>query len=149
MALRSAQLWCALFAGVHVYWGLGGAAGLAESAGVELASDRPGWFVGVGLWGVAGLLVVTAIVLGVLAHRPAKDDRLRGRRAAFRVVALAGVLLLVRGLLLELALPLDLGGLASAIGPEQTRWSVAVWNPWFIAGGMAFLIAGTGRVQRG
>lgn len=149
LGLRLAGSWSAVFAGVHVYWALGGAAGLAESAGVELASTRPGWFVGVGLWGVAGVLVVAATGLGVLAHLPARGYPLRPWRLAFQVIALTGALLLLRGLVLELALLLDVDGLASAVGPEQTRWSLLLWNPWFIAGGAAFLVGSTGQDQCG
>lgn len=41
--------WAAAFAVLHVYWALGGSAGLAGSAGEQLATERPGWFVAVGL----------------------------------------------------------------------------------------------------
>ena len=36
-----AAAWALLFAALHLYWGLGGAWGLAESAGARLAAERP------------------------------------------------------------------------------------------------------------
>lgn len=35
--------WATLFAALHFFWALGGSAGLATSAGVELATERPDW----------------------------------------------------------------------------------------------------------
>jgi heme/copper-type cytochrome/quinol oxidase subunit 2 len=56
-----AVAWCAAFTVLHVYWALGGNIGLAESAGAELAREKPTAFVLIGLWGVAALLVVGGV----------------------------------------------------------------------------------------
>nr|WP_157528643.1 DUF3995 domain-containing protein [Kibdelosporangium sp. MJ126-NF4] len=45
-------VWCVLFAVLHIYWAVGGEAGLASSAGVDLATRRPLGFVLLGLWGL-------------------------------------------------------------------------------------------------
>nr|CTQ96950.1 hypothetical protein [Kibdelosporangium sp. MJ126-NF4] len=37
---------------LHIYWAVGGEAGLASSAGVDLATRRPLGFVLLGLWGL-------------------------------------------------------------------------------------------------
>jgi Protein of unknown function (DUF3995) len=133
-----ASAWCAVFAVLHVFWALGGDIGLAESAGIELASRRPMMFVLVGLWGVAALLVVGAAFARALArHHP----RGRLRRPAILTGLLVGTALLVRGVGIELVLLLDAGGIASSVGPVQTRWSLLLWNPWFMLGGVAFLFA--------
>jgi Protein of unknown function (DUF3995) len=131
--------WCCLFAALHVFWALGGSAGLATSAGTELAAERPAWFVAVGLWGVAVVLLIGAAVLyafssGVLSGRVA--------RVLGVLIVLAGLVMVARGVLVEAALVFDLGGVRSEVGPAQTRWSLALWDPWFIAGGA--LVAATG-----
>ena len=65
---HAAAAWAGLFAALHLFWAAGGALGLAESAGRELAAERPLWFVAAGLYGVA-LALVTAAGLGVLLAR--------------------------------------------------------------------------------
>jgi hypothetical protein len=136
--------WCVVFAGVHVYWAVGGNAGLASSAGSALAAERPLSFVLLGLWGTAVLLAAGAVFCAGLARwRP------RGRtKLAMAVVGwLVGALLLARGLLLEIVLSTGAGGVAASVGPAESHWSLALWNPWFIAGGV-FLLLAAYRFQR-
>lgn len=144
-----ASVWCVFFAVLHVYWALGGNIGLAESAGVDLASRRPLTFVLFGLWGVAALLLGGAVLGGVLVRA-----RTRGmpRRLAIIAGGVIGTTLLVRGVGVELVLLLDLGGIASSVGPAQTHWSLLLWNPWFMLGGIAFVhgtcrLASLGRAE--
>jgi hypothetical protein len=59
-----AVLWCLIFGAVHVFWALGGDAGLASSAGARLAAQRPELFVVFGLWGVAAVLAGGALLAG-------------------------------------------------------------------------------------
>ncbi|WP_018681796.1 DUF3995 domain-containing protein [Actinokineospora enzanensis] len=135
---HAAATWCTVFALLHLYWALGGSLGLAVSAGPTLAANRPTWFVLAGLWGVAALLLLGAVFTLALSHwRP------RGylRRAATLLGYLIGGLLLLRGVLIELALATNLGGVATETGPAQTRWSLYLWNPWFILGGALILLA--------
>ena len=131
-------MWCVLFAVVHLYWALGGQRGLASSAGAELATGRPLWFVLGGLWGVAVVLLVGA-AFGIGLTR----WRFRGtlRRLVVVVGLLGGGLLVVRGLLLEVVLATGAGGVSNAVGPEQTYWSLLLWNPWFVLGGAMVLLA--------
>ncbi|WNV76828.1 DUF3995 domain-containing protein [Geodermatophilus sp. DSM 44513] len=134
-----AAAWCASFAALHVYWALGGGVGLAQSAGAELARTRPTAFVLVGLWGVAALLSAGSTSWCALALGRPRGRRLRV--AAIVTGSAAGVLLLVRALVVQGVLLLDAGGVASSVGPDQTRWSLWLWNPWFLLGGAAFLVA--------
>ena len=134
-----AVAWCTAFAVLHVYWAVGGEVGLAESAGVELARRRPTAFVLIGLWGVAALLVVGVVFWSAVSRGWLRSHRMR--RSAAVVGLLGGALLLVRGAVLEVVLLLDTGGIASAVGPGQTQWSLWLWNPWFVVGGMVFLVA--------
>ncbi|GAB3899092.1 hypothetical protein GCM10029964_084520 [Kibdelosporangium lantanae] len=139
-----ACVWCVLFAALHVYWAVGGDVGLASSAGTDLATHRPSWFVLLGLWGVALLLVAgAAFSVGMTRWR------LRGRLRRVVVILgwLGGVVLLARGLLLEVVLLTGAGGIASAVGPSQTHWSLILWNPWFVLGGLVVSLA-TCQLQR-
>nr|WP_243867387.1 DUF3995 domain-containing protein [Actinophytocola oryzae] len=139
-----ACVWCVLFAVLHIYWAAGGAVGLASSAGADLAAHRPPWFVLLGLWGVALLLLAgAAFSVGTTCWR--LTGRLR--RAMVILGWLGGIGLLARGLLLEVVLLTGAGGVASAVGPSQTQWSLILWNPWFALGGLVVSLA-TRQFQR-
>jgi Protein of unknown function (DUF3995) len=131
-----AAAWCVLFAVLHMYWAVGGSVGLASSAGADLAARRPWWFVLGGLWAVALMLLVGAgFSIGLT----------RWRRRPGRVVAalgwFGGGLLLARGLVLEAALAIRASGLSAAVSGQEVRWSLLLWNPWFVVGGMVMLLA--------
>ena len=133
-----AAAWATLFAVLHLFWALGGSTGLASSAGTDLARQRPGWFVAGGLWGVGGLLLGAAALGVVLARSRPRGWR---RRALLLAGAAVALLLLIRGISVEVLL---LGGALdgnTAISPDQRRWSLLLWNPWFVAGGLAFGLA--------
>ncbi|MDT0275252.1 DUF3995 domain-containing protein [Blastococcus goldschmidtiae] len=134
-----ASSWAALFALLHIFWALGAPWLLASSAGTALAADRPTWFVIAGLWGVAALLVVGAVMGVALAQR-----RTGGRAARFVVVlsCLGGACLLLRGVVVQVVLLTDAGGVASNVGEEQMRVSLLLWNPWFVLGGLLFAATG-------
>lgn len=127
-----------LFTAVHLYWALGGQHGLASSAGAQLAAQRPLWFVAVGLWGVAvALLTGAGFSIGLTRWR----CRGRMRRVIAALGWLGGGLLLVRGLLLEVVLATGSGGVPDAVDAAETHWSLVLWNPWFMLGGVLVLIA--------
>lgn len=144
----AAAAWCAVFAALHFFWALGGSTGLASSAGRDLAQRRPTAFVVLGLCGVAALLVGGIGVLWVADGRTGS----RGwTRRAVVCVGLVGVVLTLRGVVLEVLLWLDAGGLRTEVGALETRWSLVLWDPWFVLGGVLFLwtaaatAASTGR----
>jgi hypothetical protein len=112
---------------------------LASSAGITLATERPTWFLLLGLWGVALTLLAGASIGFALARR-----RTSGRSARLMALlsSLAGVCLLLRGVAVEVALLTDVGGVAGNVGPEQTHISLILWNPWFALGGLLFSAAG-------
>jgi len=126
--------WALLFAAVHVFWGLGGSAGLASSAGAELAAERPGWFVVAGLWGVAALLLAAAGLAVALLRGPY-------RRLLVRVGAAVGLGLLLRGSAVQVLMLSGAYDGNAAITSSQRHWSLVLWNPWFVVGGVAFLLA--------
>lgn len=127
-----------LFAALHLYWALGGSVGLAESAGRQVAQQRPGWFVALGLYGVAALLLGAAGV-GLAVARGAGLGR---RRWVLPLVTagIAGVLLL-RGVAVHLLLLSDTAYGGGAISAAQRTWTLWVWNPWFLLGGVLFGLA--------
>ncbi|MYW46676.1 DUF3995 domain-containing protein [Streptomyces sp. SID161] len=132
-----ACLWAVAFAGLHFYWAVGGVVGLSISAG-PLATERPLWFVVAGLWGVGALCLLGALLAWLLA-RPG----LRGVPALLARWLGWGVsaLLLVRGVGIEVLLLTDATHLDTSVSEEQRAWTLALWNPWFIAGGLAFGLA--------
>ncbi|MEU2513496.1 DUF3995 domain-containing protein [Streptomyces syringium] len=134
---RIACWWAIAFAGLHFYWAVGGDVGLSVSAG-PLASERPLWFVVAGLWGVGVLCLLGALLAWLLA-----PSRLRGvpARLARGLGWGAGALLLVRGIGIEVLLLTGTTHLDSSVSAGQRAWTLALWNPWFIAGGLAFGLA--------
>ncbi|NKY50857.1 DUF3995 domain-containing protein [Nocardia vermiculata] len=135
----AAITWCCVFAAVHWFWALGGSVGLASSAGSDLATRRPPLFVAAGLWGVGAVLLAGAAFVGVAA---AGNVPLRWRRIMAWTIGLAGLVLLARGVLVQVALATDMGGVRGEVGPHQTRWSLVLWNPWFVLGGVLLAAAG-------
>lgn len=131
-----AAAWCAVFAAVHLFWAVGGKAGLASSAGRELAGRRPVSFVVFGLFGVA-VLLLAGIALVMVTSGLIGAERLS--RVAGLVAAVVGAALVIRGVTLEVLLATGAGGLRATVGPLETRWSLALWNPWFAFGGALFL----------
>ncbi|MFJ2629532.1 DUF3995 domain-containing protein [Streptomyces sp. NPDC087532] len=142
---RIACAWAVAFAVLHLYWALGGDLGLSVSAG-PLTEERPGWFVAVGLWGVGSLCLVAG-VLGWLLARP------HPRGLAGRLIKALGwgvcAVLLVRGIAVEVLLLTNTAGQEIDVSPEQRLWTLLLWNPWFLVGGLVFGLAarGSGRAN--
>ena len=134
---RIACWWALAFAGLHFYWAVGGEVGLSISAG-PLATERPLWFVVAGLWGVGALCVLGALLAWLLAR-----SRLRGVPAQLARWLGWGVsaLLLARGIGIEVLLLTNATHLEGSVSVGQRAWTLALWNPWFIAGGLAFGLA--------
>lgn len=136
MAAGAAALWCGLFACLHLFWALGGSIGLASSAGSSLASRRPIGFVIFGLYGVALLLLIGIAFIAMMLRARASSPQ---RRALAALVAVVGVVLVIRGGALELLLAVNAAEIRTTVGPLQTRWSLMLWNPWFALGGALFI----------
>ncbi|MFG2628596.1 DUF3995 domain-containing protein [Streptomyces sp. NPDC048473] len=133
---HSACLWAIAFAGLHFYWAVGGDVGLSVSAG-SLATDRPLWFVVAGLWGVGALCLIGALLAWLLTH-----CRLRGVPGLLAkwLGWGAGFLLLARGIGIEVLLLTNTTHLDASVSAGQRAWTLALWNPWFIVGGLAFVL---------
>ena len=137
----AAAVWAGLFAAAHLYWALGGSIGLAQSAGAELARDRPTWFVVLGLYGVALLLALGAVLGVALAH--GQRGRWMSRLLPFVGGGVAAVLVL-RAVVVEALLLSDAGYGNGAVSPAERFWTLVLWNPWFLMGGVAFARAAMG-----
>jgi hypothetical protein len=133
----AAASWSAAFAALHLFWALGGSAGLAESAGARLARERPTQFVVGGLYGVAVVLAV-AVVLGVALARSPLNSR---RRWLPLLGAGVAAVLLLRAISVEALLLADAGYGDGAVSGAQRWWTLALWNPWFLLGGLLFALA--------
>jgi len=55
------------------------------------------------------------------------------------LLAVVGVVLLLRGLALEVLLATNTAGLRANVGPLETHWGLILWNPWFALGGVLFI----------
>ena len=85
------------------------------------------------------MLLVVAAALGLALARGLPVGR---RRWALPVVG-AGVatVLLLRATGVALLLLTDPGYGAGDISPAQRWWSLVLWNPWFLLGGISFGLA--------
>jgi hypothetical protein len=122
---------------LHFYWAIGGDVGLSISAG-PLATERPLWFVVAGLWGVGAVCLLGALLAWLLGW-----SELRGASALLARWLGCGVsaLLLARGIGIEVLLLTNTMHLDASVSEGQRAWTLALWNPWFIAGGLAFGLA--------
>ncbi|MFF3490079.1 DUF3995 domain-containing protein [Streptomyces sp. NPDC002795] len=132
--------WATAFACLHFFWALGGERGLAVSAGEQLASERPAWFVAGGLWGVGLVCLLGAVMALALRSRGVRGW---SRRALYLLGLSISVLLLARGVLIEVLL-ITGASATSGVSSAQKFWSLTVWNPWFILGGVLFGLAARG-----
>ncbi|GAA3933214.1 hypothetical protein GCM10022244_47210 [Streptomyces gulbargensis] len=128
--------WSVTFAGLHVYWAVGGDVGLSVSAG-PLAAERPLWFVLAGLWGVGALCLVAALSAWLLT----RSGLLGAAASAVRWLGWGvSALLLVRGIGVEVLLT-GTAQVDDSVSAGQRIWTLALWNPWFVVGGLAFGLA--------
>ncbi|GAA4204738.1 hypothetical protein GCM10022252_64180 [Streptosporangium oxazolinicum] len=142
-------MWGFVFAVPSFYWAMGGLAGTASTISpslVKLAQEQNPGFLAV-LW-VTGVLKVVGGLLGLaLVRRRAWG---RGVECLLQLMAWgAGVLLVWHG-----ALFVGQGLLVQAhvieLAPEMlsiSRWYTYLWGPWFVCGGIAFIVAARARLS--
>jgi hypothetical protein len=134
--------WALVFAAAHFYWAAGGGIGLDVSAGAALSASRPLWFLLVGLIGVGALLVFGAGVAFLLEHSA------RWPRRLALLGWTAGVILLLRGVGLEVLMAIGVVHAGEGISVGQITWTWLLWNPWFMLGGLCFIAATAQRGRR-
>lgn len=133
--------WCLVFAAISVYWLLGGTVGiptLANAIQEAAAEDDRGFrittWVTVGLKVLGGLLALATI-------QP--WGRMIPRQLLLTLLMGAGVLLTLYGAAGFVEKALMVAGVIDtpdAMGEGPARWYLAVWEPWWILGGVLFLL---------
>jgi hypothetical protein len=146
------------YAGVSVYWGLGGTA-LVDTVGGTLAKlgrERDAVVVAA-LWGAAALKLAAAVLpLVALRSAPARARRDRGgalTRGARRASWVAAVVLTVYGAVYTGGGLLVQAGVIHSSRSADHRaqaWHAYLWDPWFLVWGVlitAALVRSSGPAQ--
>jgi hypothetical protein len=139
---HAACAWAVIFALMSLYWAAGGMVG-SETLGVELdrlAHERDASFVGE-LW-AAFVLKMMAAVLALALVEP------WGRRLPRRLLQLlgwatgAGITLYAVANFVQHAL-MATGAISTpeALGTNAVPWHLALWDPFWLVGGLLFLAA--------
>jgi hypothetical protein len=139
--------WAFLFAALSFYWALGGTAG-AETVSPEiaqLARAHVPWVLAA-LWIAAILKVVSGLVALALIQP-------WGSRVPRWILLLlawgAGTLLFVHGGLFFVVGVLALSGTIRVSTPTPVlHWYTFLWGPWWLLGGLLFLLAAWSYVRR-
>jgi hypothetical protein len=139
-AAYGAAGWAVIFAFMSFYWALGGRASLSTQAvAIRNQIDDPG-FVAV-LW-LTGVLKVAAALIAMAFVLPV------GRRIPRRLLLVAGwaaavVLLMYGGLgwVQALLWEADLQAIPAAVGARAARWKLIFWDPFWLLGGLLFLVS--------
>ena len=140
----AACVWAMVFGLPHLYWAVGGRAGLAWALAwhgpEEQALMRDPWFIAFGLWGVAALCAIAALVALASVRR-------WGRRFPRRLLlALAGgasAMMVLRaclypGFLFSGLKVLGILETPESADPAWVRWDLRLFSPWFLLGGALF-----------
>jgi len=139
-AARAAAAWAFVFAAMSFYWALGGRLSVGTQArSIREQIDDPG-FVAV-LW-VTGALKVGAGVIALALVRP-RGERRPPRALSVVAGVLAAGLLLYGGLGWVQALLWQTGvqDVPASVGATAARWKLLFWEPFWVLGGVLFLLA--------
>lgn len=140
-AAHAAAVWAFAFAALSFYWAAGGTVGLAAVGGtIEGAARSHEWFASI-VWLTA--LVKTGGGLLALSLVRTWGDRIP-RAVRFAASTAAGVLLAVYALLNLGARALQAAGVVATPASMHSAagwWHLLLWDPWFLAGGVLFLVA--------
>lgn len=139
----AACAWALLFAVMSFYWAAGGTAGaetLGEAiTGPALARD-PGF---VALLWVTGVLkalggLVALALVQPWDHAAPRWVLLTAAWAGGALAALyGGASMIQHGLMVASVIPIPTG-----LGATAARWHLFFWDPWWLTGGLLFLVAG-------
>jgi hypothetical protein len=140
---HAAAVWGFVFAVPSFYWAMGGLTGASSTLApslIEMARERDPGFIAV-LWVTGALKVVGALLGLALVHRHVWG---RGMNCLLQLMAWgAGVLLVWHGVefvghgLLVQTHAIDIDPDLRSV----SRWYTYLWGPWFVAGGIAFVLA--------
>ena len=139
--------WAFVFAALSFYWALGGTAGsdTVSPAIVQLARAHVLWVIAA-LWISAILKVFSGFVALALVQ---PWGRMVPRWILLILVWGAGTLLFVHGGLFFAVGVLALSGTIRVSTPATLlHWYTFLWGPWWLIGGILFLIAAWSSVRR-
>ncbi len=139
-AAYSAGAWALVFAAVHLYWALGGTAGLPHGMSVDM---NPALFV------IDVLAVPLSVVGALLALSLVRPwGRLLPRRLLLGSAWAVCALLIVHSAPTLVEGGLVVTGLRDAKPSGLERWSLFVYEPWFFMGGVLYGAAAWGYGRR-
>jgi hypothetical protein len=136
------MLWAFVFSVISIYWGLGGTFGM-ETVGegmLELALSGDAQLMLINWVSVVGKIGLGLLVLALLRNWGGD-----GLRRLLRIgLWIGGILMLLYGGLNLIQHVLMVTGnvpIASLLGtPEAVRWHIFLWDPWWMLGGILFLL---------
>jgi hypothetical protein len=145
----AAAAWSFAFAAMSFYWAAGGTVG-AETLGNEierLAEERDSGFVAE-LWVTAFLKVLGGLLALALARPrwdvlPARALGIAGWIAGGLITLYGAGNLIQHGLMEAGAV-----GTPDDLGSEAVTWHLALWDPWWLLGGILFLLAAREYARR-
>lgn len=137
-----AIIWAFSFAALSAYWGAGGTFGLATLGDgmLELALAGDAEIMLINWVSVVGKIMIGLFALGLA--RQWGSPRLRrlmltGVWAAGILMVLYGGLNLIQHILMA-AGSIPVAGLLGS--QEAVRWHIFLWNPWWLLGGILFVL---------
>lgn len=139
-AAYAACAWALLFALMSFYWALGGEFGVNTlGSGIQALAHDPGFVAVVWLTGVAkvvgGLFALTLVRPWTLWLPPIWKLVLAWV-GGIGLALYGGVQIIIEGLVLGGAVQVS-----GAVDWEGLRWHVWFWDPWWLLGGVLFLLA--------
>ena len=149
-AVHAAAAWALVFAAMSFYWAAGGTLGSStmSDAIVEPARAREPRFVAL-LW-TSGALKAIAGLLALALVRP--WGRLLPRWVPLTATWVAGVGMLLYGaanLAVRAAMAAGLLATPGSMHSDAARWHLLLWDPWWVLGGVLFVLAAWSSRRRG
>jgi hypothetical protein len=143
----AAGVWSFLFAVLSFYWALGGMAGVDTVSPqiVQLALAHAPWLIAA-LWATAMVKVISGFVALALVQ---PWGSMVPRWILLILAWGAGTLLFFHGALFFVVGVLALSGVIHVGTPLTVlRWYTFLWGPWWLLGGILFLVAAWSYVYR-
>jgi hypothetical protein len=138
-----AAAWAFLFAAMSFYWAAGGMTGV-ETLGNEierLARDREPGFVAE-VWVTGVLKVLGGLLALALVRQWGPGFPRRVAEIAVLIVGIGLTLYGVANLVQHGLMEAGAVDVPDGLGPDAVTWHLALWDPWWILGGILFLAAG-------
>jgi len=139
-AAFAAAAWAFVFAAMSFYWALGGRLSVGTQAvSIREQIDDPD-FIAV-LWATGILKVLAGLIALALVRR--WDGRTSRRMLLVAAWVTAGILLLYGGLgwIQSLLWEIGVQDIPVSVGARAARWKLIFWDPFWILGGVLFLVA--------